>query len=361
MRLPGALLVISIVADVGLLLWLIWTFHAQYGQTAPFSLKVPTFVYMFVFIALRVLRFDHRYVMVAGLTAAGGWLVLLAAVLALSEPDAITRNFVHYLSSNTILLGAEFDKVVTILLVTAVLSLAVARGRRLLVTAVREAAAVKDLRRFLGRGVSDRVVGAEIELSAGYAQERDAAIVMLDIRGFTPVSAQLPPAQVVELLIGLHARLIPIVRAHGGIVDKFLGDGVMATFGAVAVSTDAAAQALRALEAIMAEAARWRAELPPDAVTARLEVNGAAVAGLVVFAVLGSADRLEYTVIGEAVNLAAKLEKHNKVQGCRALTTLDTLARAEAQGYVPSARVEPLRACRVAGVAAPLDLAVISV
>src|SRR5262249_31248882 len=151
-------------------------------------------------------------------------------------------------------------------------------------------------------------------------------------------SMTVPPREVVRLLTSLHARVIPAIEANGGIIDKFLGDGVMATFGAVESSSTAAADALRALDNAMAEAASWRRELAKIDGTVELDVNGAVAAGPVVFATLGNADRLEYTVIGEAVNLAAKLEKHNKVEGTRALVPLATLELAHAQGY----RGEPL-------------------
>src|SRR5262249_20707246 len=107
-------------------------------------------------------------------------------------------------------------------------------------------------------------------------------------------------------LTSFHARIVPLVQAHGGVVDKFLGDGVMATFGAVMPSRTTAADALRALDAIMEEAGRWQKDLSELGVTAKLAVNRAAAAGTVVFATLGNDDRLEYTVIGDAVNLAAK-------------------------------------------------------
>ncbi len=58
--------------------------------------------------------------------------------------------------------------------------------------------------------------------------------MMIDIRGFTPFAATVPPKAVVDMLTSFHARIIPIVRANGGVIDKFLGDGVMATFGAAA-------------------------------------------------------------------------------------------------------------------------------
>ncbi len=358
--LAAPVLVVSIVADVGLLIGLIWIFHGQYGQAAAFSLKVPTFVYLFVFIAVRVLRFDWRYVAAAGLAAALGWLALVLAVLWTSGTGVVTRSFVEHLSQSRVLVGAEVDKIATLLLVTGVLSLAVARGRRLFVAAVRGEAAVADLRRFLGRGVSDTVVDAEAQANAGLAHERNAAILMLDIRGFTPLSARLTPKQAVEVITSLHARVITIVRAHNGIVDKFMGDGIMVTFGAVRVSQQPAAEALAALDAILPEAEAWRADIEALHPGERLAVNGAVVAGPVVFAVVGALDRLEFTVVGEAVNLAAKLEKHNKVERTVALTTVATLAMARAQGYAGAVHAEIRPDRQLAGATQPIDLVVIA-
>jgi adenylate cyclase len=203
------------------------------------------------------------------------------------------------------------------------------------------------------------VVGAEAEAIAGLAHERDAAILMLDIRGFTQLSARLTPQQAVGVLTRLHARVIPIVRAHDGIVDKFLGDGVMVTFGAVRPSTRAAVDALSALEAVLAEARAWEEETAAD-LGVRLVVNGAVVAGPVVFAVVGAFDRLEYTVIGEAVNLAAKLEKQNKSEATRGLTTAATASLARSQGWEAKGRAIPLQRRPVAGVGEPLDLVAVA-
>ena len=90
-----------------------------------------------------------------------------------------------------------------------------------------------------------------------------------------------------------------------------------------------------------------------------LEVNGSASAGPVVFATLGGGDRLEYTVIGEAVNLAAKLEKHNKAVRTRALTSAATYELAVAQGYAAGCERARLPGSSVASVSEPLDLVVL--
>ena len=362
--LPGWLLVLSILADTGLLLGLIWSFHLQYRQPVSFSLKVPTFIYVFVFIALRALRFDHRYVLASGAFAALGWGLLVLIALAAAQEGDVTRNFVAYITSNKILIGAEFDKISTVVMVTVLLTIAVRRAQLVLISAVRAETAGREIAKFLSSGVADVIANAHDIIEAGHAAERDAAILMLDVRGFTRFSMCVPPQQVVHMLTSLHARIVPLVRKHGGVVDKFLGDGVMATFGAIQPSATPAADALRALEDIMAEARLWRETLTSSGAGAgpesALEVNGAAVAGHVLFAALGNGDRLEYTVIGDAVNLAAKLEKHNKVEKTRALVPAATYDLAQAQGYVSEPSPARRSGAQVAGVSELLDLVVIA-
>ena len=354
--LPGWFVIPSIVADMSLLLGLIWSFHLQYGEPPAFSLKVPSILYLFVFIALRALRFDHRYVLAAGLTAAIGWALLTMAAIAESPEGAVTSNFVAYITGNRILIGAEVDKIVAILLVTAVLTVGARRAQQTLLTAVREEAAGREIKRFLSRGVAEQISMSDELIEAGHAAERAAAIMMIDIRGFTPFSTTVPPAEVVRMLTSFHARIVPIVQANSGVVDKFLGDGVMVTFGAVAPSKSAAADALRALDAILEEALAWQRSLAGLGLKTPLHVNAAVASGTVVFATLGDATRLEYTVIGEAVNLAAKLEKHNKAEKTRALLPAATLKEARAQGYEPAVEPQLRPGAQVAGVSDPIDL-----
>ena len=353
---PDWFVALSICADVGLLLALIWSFHIEYHQPAGFSLKAPTFVYLFVFVVLRALRFEPRYVLTAGLTAACGWLLLTFSAAMADGPAAVTRSFAEYVTSTKILFGAEFDKVFALLLVTAVLALGAQRAQRTLIAAVRDEAAAKEISRFLSRGVADQIAKSQTLIEAGQAVGRDAAIMMIDIRGFTPFAMSVPPKEVVQMLTAFHARIIPIVRAHGGVIDKFLGDGVMATFGAAEPSTTAAADALRALDEILDETLVWQRSLNAGGPGAGLNANAAVAAGPVVFATLGDGDRLEYTVIGDAVNLAAKLEKHNKIEHSRALFPAATLAMATAQGYRASKAIDARPAARVAGVTGTIDL-----
>ncbi len=359
-RLPGWLLFVSMVIDVGMLLGLIWSFHIQYGQPAAFYLKIPTFTYIFVFIALRALRFDARFVLATGIIAALGWVAMVLYAIWATGVGGITRSFVAYLNSSRILIGAEIDKIVAILVVTFILALAIRRARQVLTTSIREEVRTRDMIRFLPRDVADVITTAETMVRPGDAEEREAAVLLLDLRGFTRFCSGKPPREVVELLVGFHKRIVPVVTGYRGVVDKYLGDGVMATFGAAHASPTAVADAMQAMDAIIAEARAWRTSLSREGEADAPLVNGAVTAGPVVFAALGDEERLEYTIIGEAVNLATKIEKHNKVEGSTALTTLAAYERAVSQGYRNEAPPEILDGREVAGVGEPIDLVVLA-
>lgn len=357
--LPGWLLVLSMIVDMAMLFGLIWSFHLQYEQPPAFYLKIPTFMYVFIFISVRALRFDHRFVLSAGLFAAIGWLFMLGYAFREAGMDGVTRNFVEYLTGNFVLIGAEFDKIFAILLTTGILTYAAWRARMVLISAVRQEAARHEIGRFLSEGVDEAITASEDLVEAGQGVEREAAILMVDIRGFTQYTSGVSPRDVVSVLTEFHARIIPIIRANNGVVDKFLGDGIMATFGAVKPSDSSAANAMRALDDIMVATNEWRKDLDRRQIAASLDVNGAVASGQIIFAALGSESRLELTVIGEAANMAAKLEKHNKVERARAITTRETFESAIAQGFEPRREPEFRPARSVLGVSSALDIVVV--
>jgi adenylate cyclase len=358
-RLAGILLGAFVVADVVLLLVLIWSFHIQYMQPPSFSLKAPTLLLVFIFIALRALRVDAGYVLLAGFVAAAGWTALVVYALTESTPGAVTHDFIAYVASGRILVGAEIEKIIVILTVTVILALAIFRARRLLIRSVAERSAAQELSRFFDPGIAARIRDAEYHIRVGLGEACDGTILIFDIRGFTGLSDHLPPNEVMALLAEYQARLIPIIQKHGGSIDKFLGDGVIATFGIARPSPTYAADATLALDEALTEIDRWNAArhgagLDPVA------VNAALTTGAVIFGAVGDDTRLEYTVIGEPVNLAAKLDKHNKKSGTRALATQEAFAMALAQGYCPENPRETRRACRVDGTDAPVDLVVLA-
>jgi len=359
-RTPQWLLYVSVVVDMALLFVLIWSFHRQYMQPPAFYLKAPTLLYVFIFIALRALRFEARFVVLAGLVAALGWTLL--AFYAVSGPDGmkmITRDYVLYMTSNSVLIGAEIDKIVSILTVTAIIAVAIGRARRLLVRAVVGGAAAHDLARFFAPEIAQQITASEQEVSAGEGQVREAAILFTDIRGFTVFAKTVDPDVLMGALAEYQTLIVPIIQRHGGSIDKFMGDGIMATFGAAVTTPTYAADALMAIDEIMQAAKEWNVTRGAAGKPA-LRVGAASAAGPIIFGAVGDRTRLEYTVIGDAVNLAAKLEKHTKAEKVRALTDTATYTIAQAQGYQPGEARELRPACQVEGMETPVDLVVMA-
>lgn len=359
-RLTPWMLYGSAAIDMALLMAVIWSFHIKYAQTAAFYLKAPTFVYVFIFIALRALRFEARYVLFAGAMGVLGWtLLLLIALSGIGGPPNRTHDFIEYVTSNATLVGAEVDKIVAIALVTLILALAISRARRLMVRATTEGTAAQDLSRFLAPEVADRIRRSEMKIAAGEGDLRDVTILTTDLRGFTSLSTTMDPGSVMKLLQDYQGRVCPAIQAAGGSIDKYLGDGILSSFGAARPSETHAADALRAADAVTKAVEAWNEDRAAKGLPV-MRVGMALASGRVVFGAVGDGDRLEYTVIGDAVNLAAKLEKHTKAENVRALCDAPTYDLARRQGYTPPVQREQRPARTIGGVAEPLDLVILA-
>jgi adenylate cyclase len=129
-QLSRGILGVTVVAEMALLIFVLWAYHLQYEQPPQFSLKSSEFAYVFILIGLRALRFEPLWVILSGLTAALGWTGLLAWAVLAAPDNPVTWDYVTALRSTQIHFGAEFDKLLAIVVVTAVLALALARARR---------------------------------------------------------------------------------------------------------------------------------------------------------------------------------------------------------------------------------------
>ena len=162
-----------------MLLGLIFSFHIQYRQPPSFYLKSPTLMYVYVLIALRALNFEARYIVTAGLVAAVGWLLMVLYVVMIDPRDSmVTRDYITYMTSNSVLIGAEVDKIISILVFTIVLALASKRTARLLEFAAVESASNQELARFVPNEVVAQIKTAERTATAGQGEteHRDRAV-----------------------------------------------------------------------------------------------------------------------------------------------------------------------------------------
>jgi len=142
-------------------------------------------------------------------------------------------------------------------------------------------------------------------------ERRQVTVLFCDVRGFTPMSERLAPEEVVLLLNDFYTLMIETTFKYDGTLDKFLGDAVMAVFGAPMAHPDHSARAIRtalAMQEGITGLNERRARDGKEAISVGIGVSaGEAVAGTV-----GTEDRMEYTVIGDSVNLAARLESNAK-------------------------------------------------
>jgi adenylate cyclase len=349
----------SVVLDIGLLLLLIWSFHIQYMQPAAFYLKAPTLLYVFLFIALRALRFDPIYVLVAGASAAAGWAVLVFYALAGPPPaSAVTRDYVLYITSNSILIGAEVDKIICILLVTAVLAVAIVRARRLLMQSVADATVARELTRFVAPELASHVARAERAVEPGDGRVITASILFCDIQGFSTFAERMSPERLMRTLNAYFAVISGVVDEHGGTITAYQGDAMLIGFNTALPDPDHAANALHCALGIQRVLAERRFDDGMELRT-RCGINtGPLVAGAV-----GTNDRLLFTVYGDEVNIAARLEQLNKSLGTWVLASEQTVLSA-GDGFVYRAmgevlvrgRSRPVAVYAIDGVAAVLPL-----
>ncbi|HVF64575.1 MAG TPA: adenylate/guanylate cyclase domain-containing protein [Casimicrobiaceae bacterium] len=318
--LPRAFIYASIVVDMALLLGLIFSFHVQYRQPPSFYLKSPTLMYVYVLIALRALNFEARYIVTAGLVAAFGWLALVLYAVTIDPRDSmVTRDYITYLTSNSVLIGAEVDKIISILVFTAVLALASKRTARLLEFAAIESASNQELSRFVPDEVASQLKRADQVATAGQGETSEATVLFLDIEGFTSISENLRPESVVRTLNEFYAAAAEPIQRQNGVINQFQGDSIIATFNAPRPNPSHAASAVAAAVELVAMC-RSRSFGDGTIFSIRIGINtGAMVCGLV-----GTPDHLVYTVIGDEVNLASRLEVLNKEYGTRIIVSEST-------------------------------------
>jgi len=180
-----------------------------------------------------------------------------------------------------------------------------------------------------------RLVSDHPELLKLGGEKQELTVFFSDIRGFTTISERLDPTELVELLNQYLEEMTQIVFDHEGMLDKYIGDAVMAGWGAPLAQPDHAQRACRAalqmVERLEALNAGWQQRGWP-----RLEIGIGLNTGPMVFGNMGSSQHLSLTVMGDNVNLASRLEGLNKMYGTRAIVS-EATARAAAGAIVTRA------------------------
>ena len=324
--------------DMGLLTFAILSENPFEEVPLPVALhyRFNGFVFCFLLFAGVLHSYSPRLVLWSGISIAVCWGGALA--FAVQAPGVVTEfdlpaaremsrlDFVERAQqSDFIEVLRRVQEMLVAVLVAVIASFAVARSRQLVLESVRAERARENLARYFSPDVAAELASEEHDLGA--ARRQHAAVLFADIVGFTRLSEGLGPEGTIALLREWHGKLGDIVFRNGGTLDKYIGDGLMATFG---TPHSRPGDATRALEAALEMAAAARpppgtrgSELDSSRRVGAAEPRGAPLVdgepptvrigiglhyGPVVLGDIGNERRLEFAVLGDTVNVASRLE-----------------------------------------------------
>lgn len=270
--------------------------------------------------------------LVATLAVTGAWTAEFSEPARETPPQALARFF-----------GAPSNvmRLLMVLMAGGLLAVAVVRSRRLLARAIEESARRANLTRYLPVEIAGWLSRASLE-EARSGTRHPVGVVFADLRGFTARAERMDPAELGPFVTDFRARMAAAARAHGGVIDKFIGDAVMVVFGVPRPHPEDARRTLDCARAILAEVADWsRARGEP------IKVGVGAHWGEAYCGAVGDEQRLEFTVLGDTVNVAARLEEASKTLGWPLVASRALLEAAgeDAAGWT-SLGLAPLRGRR---------------
>jgi len=290
---------------------------------------LPPFLFIFILMALNAMRFN-----VWAMRFQSASILLAGLAWVLSEAFGVLPRGTTVLSADQPVFSAQanFFRLLMIIGAGAVLILTVMRTRRLLIDAITVTQRTANLSRYLPRAVAERVAEQGIEaLQRGRIQK--AAVLFADIAGFSTLAEKIEPVALGTLLGELRAIQREVIERHDGVVDKYIGDAVMAVFGVPEPRPDDAARALAAALGMRDAIAGWnarraRAGLP------ELRVGIGVHYGDVFAGAIGDEQRLEFATLGDTVNVAQRVEGLTRALDTLLLATREAV---DAAGADPAA------------------------
>jgi adenylate cyclase len=294
-----------------------------------------------VFIVLSTLRLDFRLCVFTGLVAAAEYVALSFAYLGGGGSAAAGTPFEappFYLGKGAMLLLAGLAA-----------GFVADQLKRRVTNAYRTLEERQRIVNAFGQQVSPAIAEELLKLGPGIESKRTFVCVMfMDIRNFTPLVEKKAPEEIVAFQNAVFGEAIEIVNRHHGIINQFLGDGFMATFGAPLATRDDCRNALAAARELVARMGQLAASGRIPATTIGVGLHaGEAVSGNI-----GSPLRKQYSITGNVVILASRIEQLNKEYGSQILVSREVLTAggAEQQGATPLGPVQ------VKGREAPIEI-----
>lgn len=299
-----------------------------------FILRFGNFIFFFVLLAGLTYVYRPRLVLWGGISAAASWSVGIVVLLRLPDTvwlaDELTLDvaLAAFATPTYIDVGVRVQEVVVLLIAAGLLALAVKRSRTIAIRQANLAREKANLSRYFPDQTAALLAGKTNPFST--PREHDCAILFADLVAFTAWSQKHTPAQTIELLREVHGILAQVIFRNNGTLDKYIGDGLMATFGTPEPTESDASRALIA-SIEMAEAFESWQRLRVNSSRDHLKLAIGVHYGAVVIGDIGSQERLEFAVLGDAVNVASRLEAATRQVGCRCLISRDLIDAAESE------------------------------
>ncbi|WP_162820211.1 adenylate/guanylate cyclase domain-containing protein [Microvirga calopogonii] len=219
---------------------------------------------------------------------------------------------------------ANMVRVVMVFAAALILILVARQGRLMLERAVRETTLRVTLTRYLPRELAP-ILTDQAFASLRQGRRIPVTLLFVDIRASTTFGETMEPAQLAVFITSFRRRVLRAASRHGGVIDKFTGDGALILFGVPGAREDDASRALACGRTLLTLIDRWNAKRgfnPP----VRLGIG--IHTGDVFCGVVGDESRLEFTVVGETVNIASRIEQATKTADCELLASQETVAAA---------------------------------
>lgn len=292
--------------------------------------RFDNFQYFFIILAAGTLAYSWRTVIAIGSWTAMMWTAgwIIAWWVATPIPGITERvnealagfpDVAEMLDPNSFMAPQRIQQVIVFLMVAVTLGVSMRRLNRLLMTNAGLERERANLSRYFSPNVVDELSQNDEPLKQ--VRKENVAVLFIDIVGFTKFASGRDPYDVIEVLRGFHARMETEVFRHHGTLDKYLGDGLMATFGTPVPTPLDASNALACARSMVEVIDRWNLERR-RAGEPEIHVGIGLHYGSVVLGDIG-ANRLEFAVIGNAVNVAAKLEAMTREFGARVVMSDD--------------------------------------
>jgi len=310
-------------------------------------------LYLFLLIMATVFSYRPLAVLWCGVAAALVWSIGVLRLLALPGsigylPAARRRAMTSaevlafVLDPQRVDVGLWGRLVVLLLVLAGGLAIVVRRSRRLVARQVETERARSNLARYFSPNLVDELALSDEPLRT--TRQQDVAVLFVDVVGFTGLASAAAPDAVIGLLRDFHRRMVAAVFAHGGTVDKYLGDGLMVTFGTPRPAPDAAARALACARAMLDAVQAWSRERTARG-EAPIRIGVGAHYGPVVLGDIGDERHLEFAVVGDTVNVASRLQELTRSLGVTMVASDALVAGARragdaAPGLVPHGTID---------------------